>query len=901
MSNEEYERKRNLTRSGEPRGECSRRGKDDDKYADARRNPVSTERESVMSGRTLSEVADEDDAQANDRAIRPHRRRLFMNRLEQLYNRLVLGHPAASLACVALVLATLATGVTRFDIDASSDSLLLESDAALERYRSIRARYGSDDFLVVTYTPQDDLFSQTALQTLQDLRDELAALDGVNSITSILDVPLFESPPATAEDIAAGDTHLLDPRTDIGLARDELRESPLYADELLSNDAQTTAVQIDLQRNDALERLLQERATLRAKRLDTPLEAAERKRLRRLRPQIRDLRETHQAAVTGIVRSVRNVMSGYADDAELHLSGLPMINTDIVAYIRHDLVVFGSALITIVVAMLAVIFREWRWVVLPVIVCAATILAMLGILGLLRWAVTVVSSNFVSLLLILTLALNIHLIVRYRELDAARSGESRLNLVRETVRSKFKPALLTAVSTIVAFGSLVVSDIRPVIDFGLMMVGGLSIGFLLTFLVLPPLVVVFPAGDSDPRTPVADAVTGRLSELVQNRPSATLVAYAALALACVWGISSLNLENRFIDYFDESTEIYQGMTTIDRKLGGTTPLEVVLDAPQSDDGDAAPTADIPLAGDPGFATTSYWYDVERLGTLEAAHDYLYDKRAVGSVVSLHSTMYAVRALTGDGEPDNFTLSVVYERLPPRARALLFDPYIADDGDQIRLAARTYETLPDLDRTELIRDLRDYYVEELGLDADRVHVSGLFVLYNNVLESLLRSQLFTVACVFVAIVLMFSIAFRSLKVAAVAAVPNVLAAATVLAIMGALGISLDIMTIAIAAVAIGIGVDDTVHYVHRFETEASQSDDLREIVANSHRNVGRAIFYTTIVIITGFAALVFSEFVPTGYFGLLTGLAMAIALIADLTLLPLLLVRIRAFGTSQRTA
>jgi len=821
--------------------------------------------------------------------------------LETLYRRAVLGHPATCLLLTALLVVLAGSGLPDLRIEASSDSLLLESDRDYDLYRSVRARYGSDDFLVVTYRPRDDLFSDQTLGELQGLRDALAQVEGVADVTSILDVPLFESPPATPKEIADGSTRLLDERTDIELAQEEFRSNPLYADRLLSADGQTTALQVDLERNQALASRLDERARLRVKQADSGLDADERTRLTQLSRDIRPLREARQTAIAAVVADTRAVLDDYRDGAEVQLSGLPMINSDIIGFIDHDLRVFGSVLLVVVVVMLGIIFRDWRWVVLPLIVCGATILTMLGLLGHLDWPITVVSSNFVSLLLILTLSLNIHLAVRYRELQALQPEATQMALVAETAQTKFMPALLTAVSTMVAFGSLVVSEIRPVIDFGLMMVAGLGVAFVLTLVILPPLLILIGKGPAPVRARISDRFTGALGRLVTGRPRAIGAVFVLAAVASAWGMSALSLQNRFIDYFDESTEITKGMTVIDKQLGGTTPLEVLLDAPEGfGEDDTGATDMTALPGEPGLAATSYWFNPRRLREVEAAHDFLLGREAVGSVVSLHSTIYVIDALAGSDDLDTFAMSVIAEGLPGPVSDTLIDPYLAEDGNQMRLAARVHETLPSLDREALLEEIRAYYVEDMGLGEDRVHITGLFVLYNNVLQSLLRSQLTTVGAVFVAVLAMFVIAFRSPGVAAIAIVPNVLAAAIVLGIMGSAGLSLDIMTIAIAAVAIGIGVDDTIHYVHRFEDEYRRSGVFRTAMENSQHGVGRAMFFTSLVIIAGFAVLVFSEFLPTVYFGALTGLAMAIALLANLTLLPVLLAYIRTGKHGSRT-
>jgi predicted RND superfamily exporter protein len=849
-----------------------------------------------------------------------------MRALLRWYQRTVLAHPAAALSAVTAMALLLALGAPRFSIDASGDSLLLESDSELEFYRAMRARYGADDYLVLTYTPASDLFEPAALGRLGALRDALAAIDEIASVVSILDVPLFESPPAEPSDLADGNARLLSPRTDLELARVELTTSPLYANRLMSEDGVTTAIQLNLGQDAAHSDLIRERDRLRGARAGRSLTAEERRTLAELSKRIDASREQRRDFTDRAIASVRAVMTEYADDAQMYLGGVPMINADMLDYIRYDLLTFGSALLVMLVLLLALVFREPRWVLVPLAACAATVVTMVGLLGWLGWPVTVVSSNFVSLLLILTLSLTVHLAVRYRELRAERQDANQFELVSETVRTKFMPALLTALTTMVAFASLAFSDIRPIIDFGWMMVVGLLAAFFYAFAILPPALMLLPVGDAASGNPLTDRITGLFGTAVQRFPRGLLVAYAILGAASIVGIARLSIDTRFIDYFSDSTEIYRGMKVIDEKLGGTTPLVVVVDAPEpppatdarpepedagaADEPEAGEFAelddldefdglddldDLPMDGEAGLTATSHWFNASRLGTIRRAHEHLDRLSAVGKVMSLESTMYVVRQLSGEDEPDNFSLSVVHKKLPEDVKAALVDPYLSSDGDQTRFDMRVFETRPNLDRDGLLDSVRGYLTGELGLTGEQVHVTGLFVLYNNVLHSLVSSQTRTALIVFFAVFLMFAVSFRSWRVAAVAVVPNVIGAISVLGLMSAMGVPLDIMTITIAAIVIGIGVDDTIHYAHRFADEFAVDRDYAAAIRRSHASVGRAMYYTTVTIVLGFSVLALSRFVPTIYFGLLTGLAMIVALVANLTLLPLLIARFRAYG------
>lgn len=809
-------------------------------------------------------------------------------RLSAMVKAAVVNRPKQILMLLAVMVGLLATQLPQFSLDASSDSLLLESDSGIQFYRAVRARYGGDDYLIVTWNPAGGLFSDQELGELGELRDELASLESVESVVSILDVPLLRSPPLSTDQLSGGAPTLLDERTDRGLAEKELKTSPLYANRLMSDDGGTTALQVNLVTSEAWARLSRRQAELREQRLGDGLDADERRELRGVERRLDQLLEQEQARTMRTVGAVRDVLDGYRDRAEIHMGGVPMINADMIRFIRHDLVVFGVGLVIALAALLALVFRQLRWVVLPLASCAATVVTMMGLLALAGWAVTVVSSNFISLMLILTLSLNVHLVVRYRELHNLKPEADQRELVMGTIENKFAPSLYTALTTMVAFGSLVISDIRPVIDFGWMMVLGMAVAFSLTFLILPASLALIPPGKTPSISHYTNRITGCFTKLIRRLPKTTLAVYGLVTVASAAGILQLSVDNRFIDYFKSDTAIHQGMKIIDEKLGGTTPLDIVIDAdPEFLKNQESANQALAMLGDAGFAATSYWYNTARLPTIDKAHDYVNSLDDVGKVLSLATSAEILRQFTGDDSLDNIQLSVMYKRLPDDVHEQLIEPYLSEDGQQTRIAARVYETSDTLERDALLETIRDYLINELGIAPERVHLTGLMVLYNNVLQSLLGSQASTAAAVAIAVFLMFAVSFRSLRVAALALVPTVVSAAFVLGLMSALGVPLDVMTITIAAIAVGIGVDDTIHYVYRFQEEFAETDDYDLTIERCHSSIGHAMYYTSVIIILGFSILALSSFVPTIYFGLLTGLAMLVALVANMTLLPLL--------------
>ena len=801
-----------------------------------------------------------------------------------VYNRLVLRQPVATLIALTIVIVYFLLYVPEFELDASADSLVLENDSSLKYYRSIRQQYGSDDFLIVTYSPQQDLFSGDVLADIKLLREQLNQLEQVDSVISLLDVPLVESPPMTLAEISRKVRTLESDDVDIVLAEREMRHSPLYQNLLVNSQGDTTALQVNLVNNQTLKDLIDNRDKLYEK-ADTIPDADD--RLAELSASIKVENLAQKLKLEQTIIDVRKIMDGHRGEATLYLGGVPMIATDSIQFIRTDLKVFGVGVVAFIVIILAFSFRSLRWVILPLAVCLVSAMSMVGYLGWAHWPVTVVSSNFISLLLIITLSLIIHLVVRYRELTTIKPEASQYELVSETVASKFSPSFYTAITTMVAFGSLLVSGIRPVIDFGWMMVIGISVSFILAFTLFPAALMLLPRLEGRAGKDLTGRVTAAIAHFIQHRTRATLLLFVGLIVVAISGIPRLSVENRFIDYYKESTEIYQGMTLIDTRLGGTTPMDVIIDAPRDE---MIQEEDLFVDGD--ITSNSYWFNRDGLREVARIHQYLDELPETGKVLSVHTGMQLLESLN-DGKPySDFKLAVVYKRLPEEVRQSLIAPYLSADGNQLRFSIRLYESDKNLRRQELLDKIYYDLTGEYDLDPEQVTISGMAVLYNNLLQSLFRSQILTLGAVFGAILLMFIVLFRALRLALAAIVPNIISAGLILGLMGWIGIPLDIMTITIAAINIGIGVDDSIHYIHRFRGEFLQDGNFWMAIRRCHNSIARAMYYTSVTVVLGFSILSLSNFIPTIYFGVLSGLAMITALIANLMLLPVLIARFR---------
>lgn len=831
-------------------------------------------------------------------------------RVWQCYEAAVLGRPGVVLVALFALVAALASQAGDFRLDASADSLLLENDDDLRYYRSLVRRYGSDDFVAVTVTPGGDLFAPQALAQLDALQGDLAALPGIRQVLSLLDVPLLDSPRISLSDLSREQRTLRTPGVDAQMARREFLHSPLYRNLLLSEDGGTTMMLAYLETDETLENLLTERERLRLLRQQRGLNDGEARQLDETSRTFRARQAEQVGQRRATIAAVRGVMDRHRERAELSLGGVPMIIADMIAMIENDLVVFGAAVAAFLVLMLTVIFRSPRWVALPMMCCLLSALAMVGLLGLLDWRVTVISSNFVALILIIAMSMTIHLTVRFRELQAARPAEQPRQLLKETVRFMFRPCIYTSLTTIVAFVSLLASGIRPVIDFGWLMTLGIVFAFFLIFTLFPSFLMVLKKGESRAGNDFTTRLTHALARLTRRRHRAIAVVGLAAALASAFGIGQLEVENRFIDYFRDDTEIHRGMLLIDRKLGGTTPLDIVLKAEggapaapaaaaAADNGDSANSdddfaLDDYLEDDAEQPPQNYWLNPRKLGEIQKIHDYLEAQAETGKVMSL-ATLAKLAEMLKDGQPlDDFETALIGKLLPGDVKNILYTPYISGDGNEVRFNARIIDSNKDLSRADFLHKIQSG-IEDLGYDAERFRLTGMLVLYNNMLQSLYESQILTIGTVFLAILAMFTVLFRSWLLAAIAIFPNLLAAALVLGFMGYRGIPLDMMTITIAAISVGIAVDNTIHYIIRFKREFPKDRDYFAAIERCHGSIGKAVYYTSVTIIFGFSILALSNFIPTIYFGLLIGLAMLAALTASLTLLPSLLILFKPLG------
>jgi predicted RND superfamily exporter protein len=780
------------------------------------------------------------------------------------------------------------TNINNFKLDASADTLILEDDKDLSLYREINNRYESNEFLILTVTDKHkDIFANETLDYINNLVIEIQDFINVQSVTAITNIPLVSSSKKPLTELIDDIPNIFSKDIEPELAQQEILTSPIYKDLVISEDAKTTAMQITLKNNIVLKDAREKRDALFKKYQQ---DSSFKNKYLASKQLYNNLSEIQKKDINSLIKDVRKVQEKYTNDRyEIRLGGIPMITNDMVAFIKNDLISFGLGVLVFILATLVIIFRKIIWVIAPVINCIYSVLFMTGLLGYLDWKVTVISSNFISLMLILTLSMNIHIIVRYRQIYSISNHNKKLSII-ETTQKMVWPCLYTALTTIVAFASLIFSDIKPVIDFGYMMVLGLITLFLTSFVLLPSLIMIF---SNDENSSIQENktrlfITDFLAKITINSGKSIYVVFISVILITIYGLNQLKVENSFINYFKSDTEIYKGMQLIDNELGGTTPMDIII---KFNDEDSSIEKDEyeDLLGEEEELVESNWFTTDKVNKIKYVHDYLDSNKYIGKVLSFASSIRVAEIVNNDKELNSLEMSLLYKKLPDEVKDIAVTPYLSIENNEARINVRIIDSNPNLRRADLIEKITKDLNHDSYLNSEKITLTGILLLYNNMLQSLFDSQIMSLGFVMLIIAAMFLILFKSIALMIIGIVPNLFSALLVLGIMGIMKLPLDMMTITIAAITVGIAVDNSIHYIYRFKEELKVCKDYEKTILICHSTIGKAIFFTGITVIFGFSILILSNFIPTIIFGVLTGFAMFVALIAVLTLLPRMLI------------
>ena len=815
---------------------------------------------------------------------------------KKIYKNSIIEKPKFALTVLLILLLSVGYFAKDFQLDASSDTLLLENDPDLKYLREVNTKYGSKDFLVLTYTPKDKFVAPNTIKNLTNLKNDLTKLIWVNNVITILDVPLLKNNDDPLSIRIKNFKTLSDKDSDKERGFEEIINSPIYKEFVISKDGKTSGILVYIKNDKKLSDLIKTKNNYLDKKDKGQLTSLDKKEYKKFVKEYDSYKKFYNQKNHQNISEIRKTIKKYNNTAKIHLGGIPMIADDMMTYIKNDIIVFGAGVFIFIVCTLWFVFRNLLWVFIPLLSCFFSVFIMVGFLGLVGWKVTVISSNFIALMLILTMAMNIHMSVRYLQFKKENPNVSNSDAILWTSEKMFWPILYTVLTTICAFLSLIFSGIKPIIDFGWMMTVGLLVSLLITFTLLPAVLNILSKKNINYKDEKKSIITSFLSKVAQKNSKTIFLSAFLVIIVSIIGITKLEVENSFINYFDKNTEIYKGMKLIDEKLGGTTPLDIIIKFPDRVEKEET-DEDFDSWDDEEKNDEKYWFTRNKIDKITQVHDYLDNLQAVGKVISFASIVRVAEDLNDGKKLQGLEMGVLYAKIPNSIKKEMINPYISIKNNEARISLRVIDSKEGLRRNELIKKINYDLENKLDLDRDEFKLAGVLILFNNLLQSLFKSQILTLGIVMAGITLMFLILFRNVTLSLIGVVPNFMAAFLILGIIGLLGIPLDMMTITIAAITIGIAVDNSIHYIYRFREEFKKINNYNKTLEKCHDTVGVAILNTSITIIFGFSILVLSNFIPTIYFGIFTGIAMLLAMISVLTLLPKLILVVKPFGNA----
>lgn len=761
---------------------------------------------------------------------------------------------------------------SKLGIDASAETLLLDDDKDLEFFRQVSKDYQSDDFLILAIKPKDnDPFSNESLALLKALQSELESIKGVRGILSILNAPLLKSSDnATFQDLLKRVPTLTSVDTNLTKARVEIAHSPFYQNNIISKDANNTAFVIYLN-NELYDNLIsateQNASTEQIAVYQDKLKKENKERLKRIK---------------AVIAKFTPQTNG------LYLGGVSMIADDMISYIKDDLLVYGVSLTLLLSFVLWLFFRQIYLVLFTLFTCVSALGAASGIFALLGFKITVISSNYLALMLIITISLIIHLITYFINLCKQFPKANVRYKVLATLLAKSRPSFYAILTTAIGFLSLVLSKIEPVIKLGIMMSIGISVSLVLSFLFFASIVPSFKRLHFENKTSFKINLLNFCANLSLKYPKIIYAISVLCVVVSLFGIEKLRVENSFVNYFKDSSDIKKGLVVIDEDFGGTLPLELIISFLDKNESKSEALDSFESEFQALSEEKTYWFNAQKTRIAQNIHEYLQKKEFVGSVLSLNSLLLLAKDINDGQDLDDFALAFLNENLPDEFKQSLLNAYVNIDKNQLRFVMRIKDSNPNLKRDEFIKEIQRDLSTLMKDENVQIRLSGLMLLYNNMLQSLFASQFNTLVFVVATIFLLFVFVFRSVKYAFVGITANVVPLSLVFALMGFSGLPLDLMSITIAAICIGLGVDDSIHYIYNFKKELSANKGVIRAIKLSHFQVGQAFFQSKIAIILGFSVMMSSNFTPTIYFGFLTVLVMVLLLLGSLLLLPSLL-------------
>ena len=763
-------------------------------------------------------------------------------------------------------------------LDASSDTLILKNDETFNYYQYYNKIFPSKNFLVLAIK-DNKIIDKDYINNINNITKEIIKIESVESTFSIIDAPILLLNNLNLADLANKEIeNINNTQSDLKLILNEFSNSPIFKNQIINSSQNLSSIIIYIKKNEIFEKLKEEKKS--TDKSD--------KNFKKINEKYKSEKNINNLQKEKLVKNIRALITNTNDNYEYYLGGIDMIASDTINFIKKDIAIFSFAVIFFIIAVLFSIYRNIKWVLIPLITTVYSVSTMLGFIGIMGWEITAISSNFISLMLILSISMNIHIINHYKLNYFNDDIQYKL---KYTITKMFWPCLYTSLTTIVAFGSLLFSNIKPIIDFGNIMIIALVIIFISSFTILPLIINFFPKINKSKN--LRFSILKNFYKLSIKRSKIILITNLIIFIISIFGIYKLNVENSFINYFKSNTQIYKGMKIIDTELGGTTPMDIIIKFKNDEINTLVLNSnDDDISFDEGFDLSEdlfedenlneNWFTNEKLNTIQKIHKYLESRKEIGKVQSINS-LVEMANLINKKSMNIFELSILYNEIPDNYKERLIKPFLSVENNMIKIATRIKDS-NEIKRDKLIKDIKEYVESEFD-NIEEFKVNGLLVLYNNMLQSLFSSQIKSFGIILISIFFMFILLFRSIKLSIIAIIPNIITSTFILGLIGLIGIPLDIMTITIAAITIGIAVDNTIHYIYRIKNNQKNNKSTIESIEDAHLNVGNAVLTTSITIAFGFSILCVSNFIPTILFGAFTSLAMIIAMIGVLITLP----------------
>ncbi len=753
-----------------------------------------------------------------------------------------------------------------FRIDASSDSLVSQNDKDFKYFSYYQDLFPTKNSLIIAIKSNNKI-DRSLLVEVENISKRLSALPEVYSVFNINKAPILLLNNTNLLDLANDNYEtILDTNLEIEDVLNEFSKSPIYSDQIINENKNITSIIIFLNENSKA------------------IDLKKNKNLYLSQGKYYKIKTEIDKERNELIKKIRNIIINSNQNFTYYLGGVEMISSDVISYVKNDILTFSLIVLLIIILILFLIFRRFKWVFAILFTSISAVYLSIGLAGFINFEITAVSANFLSLMFVLSISMNVHIMNNYLQRDIK---------IFENFSMMFWPCFYTFLTTIVAFVSLVISDIKPVIDFGIIMIVALLIVLISSFIILPLIVSFFSKEEKNYSLNLNFLKS--FYPFAYNNSKYIIGLNILVFFISLYGITNLNVENSFVKYFKKNTEIYKGMYLIDNELGGTTPLDIILKFKNDekilnttinvDDEDDLEIEDDFFSGDLFENENNIWFTNEKIEIVKSVHQYLESRIEIGKVTSIYSLIDTANKINKN-DLSMFELSVLYNEIPIDYKTDLIDPYLNVEKNMVKISTRVKDS-KDIKRNDIINDINSYLLNEFD-NLEEFKVNGLLVLYNNMLKSLFSSQIKSLGFVILAIFIMFVILFRSLKLSILGIIPNILASTFILGIIGLLKIPLDIMTITIAAISIGIAVDNTIHYIYRYKENLKLGSNHSEMIEKTHLSVGNAVLITSIAITAGFLTLCLSNFVPTVYFGLFTSLAMIFAMIGVLITLPAML-------------